>query len=270
MPRMRDRLAYAAAAARAVAKDPFEGVERTLERVAEYPDTRRGPRRPATDRDWKPHLHDQLGAPWPCALCEELGDVWSRTADTLSARGLDVGRGAFGGWDDADPGLAWMVWALVRHLRPERVVETGVGRGITTAVILEGLERNGAGRLWSIDLPPLLEQDLAGETGAAVPSDARGRWTLLRGSSRRLLPGLMAGLGEIDVFVHDSMHTARNVRFELDRAWPRLREGGAAVVDDIERNPAFEAFAETHADARATACTADDRRAYFGWLLKIR
>jgi hypothetical protein len=46
----------------------------------------------------------------------------------------------------------------------------------------------------------------------------------------------------IDVFVHDSMHTARNVRFEFDRAWPRPQEGGAAVVDDIERNPAFETF----------------------------
>jgi hypothetical protein len=30
------------------------------------------------------------------------------------------------------------------------------------------------------------------------------------------------------------LHSARNVRFELDRAWAALRPGGAMVVFDID------------------------------------
>jgi Methyltransferase domain len=123
-----------------------------------------------------------------------------RTAalDDLAARGLQVGRGAFGGWDDADARLGQVAWCLARHLRPKRIVETGVARGLTTRVLLEALERNGRGRLWSIDLPPLLERGLAQETGAAVPERLHERWTLLRGSSRKLLPDLVAALIQID------------------------------------------------------------------------
>jgi methyltransferase family protein len=43
---------------------------------------------------------------------------------------------------------------------------------------------------------------------------------------------------------HDSLHSERNVRFELDRAWPILRPGGAIVVDDIDANNGFHSFNE--------------------------
>lgn len=79
-----------------------------------------------------------------------------------------MSRGAFGGWDDGDARLGRLAWCLTRHLRPEFVVETGVARGLTTRVILEAMDRNGRGRLWSIDLPPLIAQELWEETAAAV------------------------------------------------------------------------------------------------------
>jgi methyltransferase family protein len=100
-----------------------------------------------------------------------------------------------------------------------------------------------------------------------VPERLRGRWTLLRGSSRRCLPSLVGGLDRIDLFVHDSMHTARNVRFELDQVWGGLR-GGAALVDDVERNAAFGRFSRAHPEAEALVCRADDGRALFGCLLR--
>jgi Methyltransferase domain len=264
-----ERLKYAARASRAVAADPYEGSQRVLERVAEWREgmkERRLRYLPSPDCDTR--LHELLGAEWPCPTRREFEELWARLATVLQQRGLSQGRGAFGGWDDADTGLARVTWCLTRHLRPEVVVETGVARGLTSAVILEALERNGSGRLWSVDLPPLLERDLQMETAVAVPDERRGRWTLLRGSSRRLLPGLAAGLGRIDLFVHDSMHTARNVNFELGSVWPRLRSGGAVVIDDVEKNSAFGSFTRTHPEARALVCAADDQRALFGCLLK--
>jgi hypothetical protein len=84
-------------------------------------------------------------------------------------------------------------------MRPKKVVETGVARGVTTRFILEGLERNGEGRLWRIDLPPLRQGDLPEENGAAVPERCRARWAYIQGSSRRRLPGLLAELDKIDL-----------------------------------------------------------------------
>ena len=134
--------------------------------------------------------------------------------------------------------------------------------------MLEAFERNGFGRLWSIDIPPLIETDLQAETASAVPDSLRGRWRYLEGSSRKRLPALVGVLGSIDLFVHDSMHTTRNVAFELDQVWPALRAGGLVVVDDVERNSAFANFSRAHADAPTTAGMADDGRAVLAVALK--
>jgi hypothetical protein len=51
---------------------------------------------------------------------------------------------------------------------------------------------------------------------------------------------LLSRLGQIDLFIHDSLHSERNVRFELDRAWAALTPNGALVVDDVDANWGFE------------------------------
>lgn len=266
--RLIDRIAYAARAAKAMAAEPYEGFERTLERVVEVRDRRRPSWRYETVPDFEQLVHQLVGARWPCEERHRFQEVWGATLDDLAAGGLEVGRGTFAGWDDADPRLAGVAWCLARHLRPDRVVETGVARGITTRVMLEALERNGRGRLWSIDLPPLLERALAGETGAAVPPRLRERWTLLRGSSRRLLPRLVAELGPIDLFLHDSMHTSRNLGFELGQVWPALSPRGAALIDDVEKNAATGQFLQTNPTTPAAISWSADRKALIGCLIK--
>ncbi|MDQ4097205.1 MAG: class I SAM-dependent methyltransferase [Actinomycetota bacterium] len=139
---------------------------------------------------------------------------------------------------DADVNLSRAVWCTIRHLRPARVVETGVARGVTSWVILEALAMNGTGHLWSIDLPNLA---WAFDAGDAIPTRLRPHWTYLRGASTRVLPRLVHELGEIDVFIHDSLHTERNVRFELETAWPAVTAGGLMIVDDIDDAAAFGA-----------------------------
>jgi predicted O-methyltransferase YrrM len=104
---------------------------------------------------------------------------------------------------------------------------------------------------------------LQAETAIAVPDRLRRRWRYLEGSSRRRLPTLVSTLGRVDLFVHDSMHTTRNVAFELAQIWPALRPGGLVIVDDVERNSAFANFDRAH-NWRAVAGTADDDRAVIG------
>jgi predicted O-methyltransferase YrrM len=265
-----ESIRYAARASVAVAAQPYEGLERAIERVAQRAERVRGPWRYVPQGDAEARLHVSLGEPWPCPAQHEFEEVWSRCVARLRAEGTEIGRGAYNGWDDADAGLARVAWCLVRHLRPAVVLETGVARGLTTSIVLEGLEANGDGRLWSVDVPPLLRSELADETGSAVDAQHRRRWTLLRGSSRRMLPGLVAGLAPapVDLFLHDSMHTTRNVGFELAQVWPALAPGGVVLADDIESNRAFGTFARQHPEAEALVFEADDGRALFGCLRK--
>jgi predicted O-methyltransferase YrrM len=262
------RCAYAARASKAIAAQPYEGVQRTFERIAERRDWRRKPWPYEVTEACEERLHELIGVDWPCDERNGFEEVWNAALGDLAARGLQVGRGAFGGWDDADALLCRLAWCLARHLRPKRIVETGVARGLTTRVLLEALERNSEGRLWSIDLAPLLERSLAQETGAAVPDRLHERWTLLRGSSRRLLPDLVADLGQIDLFAHDSMHTTRNLRFELEQVWPALAPGGAMLIDDIEKNVATGQFLQAHPQTPAVISTSDDGEVLVGCLLK--
>jgi len=125
-------------------------------------------------------------------------------------------------------------------------VETGVALGVTTAFILEALEAGGAGHLHSIDVPPFGASPDA--VGAAVPPRLRHRWVLHRGSGRRVLPRLLPGLEPVSLFVHDSLHTAYNIRRELELVRPFLAPGAVVVADDVQDNRAFERFARREAE----------------------
>jgi len=263
-----ERLAYAARASQVFARQPQEALDRAIEKVATWRDERRS-RVPSVFPEWSEEcFHQRIGAGLPCSKCTAFCEVWKCALDDLASRQIRYGRGSFGGWDDGDSRLVQLAWCLARHLRPERVVETGVARGLTTRTILEALDRNGDGHLWSIDLAPLLESGLADEIGTAVPKRLYARWTFLRGSTRRVLPGLVTDLHGIDLFIHDSMHTTRNVRFELESVWPALSRGGVLLIDDVERNAAMGMFAEAHPQAEVMSCASDDGKALIGCIVK--
>jgi hypothetical protein len=142
--------------------------------------------------------------------------------------------------------------------------------------LLEALERNGSGHLWSIDLPPR-DPALQKEVGIAVGDRFKETWSYIRGSSRRRLPALLSKLGTIDLFIHDSLHSEHNVRFELDHAWAALRPGGALVVDDIDANWGFHSFTRAFAGYRSIVCDAEplypdtrrsNQRGFFGIIVK--
>ncbi|MBV8799609.1 MAG: class I SAM-dependent methyltransferase [Alphaproteobacteria bacterium] len=147
----------------------------------------------------------------------------------------------------------------MRHLKPLNVVETGVGHGFTSRLVLEALVRNGDGHLSSIDRPPL-DPVMQRRIGIAVPQELRRCWRFLPGSSRRCLPRLLSQLGTIDLFIHDSLHTERNVRFELDRSWAALNPGGALVIDDIDSNGGYGSFCGTFQGFRGLVCEAEPIR----------
>ena len=141
---------------------------------------------------------------------------------------------------DASLELAYLLYSTVRLLRPSTIVETGVGRGVTSYYILQALEKNGTGHLYSIELPPLIS-DAKQEVGKFVPTSLRSRWTLIFGPGVYEMKKLHAKLENIDMFVHDSNHTYLNQRAEYQIALAWLTKGGILISDDVSNDALLEA-----------------------------
>ena len=147
-----------------------------------------------------------------------------------------------------------ILYAVMRATKPKLAVETGVLHGLTTIFLLRALERNGVGKLVSIDLPSYPATGPSNRDGynAVLPHGKQpgwvvpatgslaARWDLRLGSSRDLLPSLANEIDEIGFFCHDSDHTFSTMWFELEWAWERLAKGGALVCDNIEASLAFQ------------------------------
>jgi predicted O-methyltransferase YrrM len=149
---------------------------------------------------------------------------------------------------NADVSFAQMSYALARSLACEAIVETGVGYGVTSAVILRALKCNGRGKLTSIDLPAL--GDPHGKSvGLAVEETHRDRWRLCRGSTRRWLPHILDETPAVDLFVSDSANVFTLQRAEFETVWPHVRQGGAVLFNNISAK--FKQFLDG-TDAAAT------------------
>jgi len=194
---------------------------------------------------------------WPVRL---LGDIqWldvSRTGWNHHDRRIDV---RFMLWNlRNDAAISAWLYALVRHVRPIRAVETGVHRGKSTVAILAALRRNGGpGRLISIDLPQTVPWTNAdgkiekatvpeGATGHLVPASWKDRWDLRLGNARDLLPKAVEG--GIQFFHHDSEHSDAHMTFEYETAWTALDVGGILATDDVNWSPAWGRFLDKHDD----------------------
>jgi predicted O-methyltransferase YrrM len=189
-------------------------------------------------------------------LERETAFFWDAVkGETAEGRRYNTGRVT--GRDGYEEGI--FLYAIVRSLQPEQLVETGVCNGVSTAFLLCALQRNGRGRLTSIDLPEVAGEEYgpdafwpgkggavipAGkEPGWMIPAELRAGWELVLGKSQDKLPVVLAQLGTIDFFMHDSEHSYECMSFEFATAYPALRAGGVLVADDITANTALADFA---------------------------
>lgn len=177
-----------------------------------------------------------------------------RAVDQVRRRFLSLTEGLslpFPAYFNADASFGMFCYAFTRVLRPNTVVEVGVGYGTSSALSLRALEENQQGRLVSLDLPPL--GDYRGEyTGMAIPGDLRQRWTLHKqAGSRKMLKPVLRQCESVDLFVADGGSVSSLQRFELSTVWPFLSPGGWVIVNNsggrfpewARRMPCSEVFA---------------------------
>jgi hypothetical protein len=98
----------------------------------------------------------------------------------------------------------------------------------------------------------------------AVTDSCRPRWTYLEGASQQLLPPLVANVEKVELFIHDSLHTAKNTLFEMEQAASLMPLGGVMLVDDIRGHNGFAVFSQRHPEFTTMLCSSADRAAGFG------
>jgi predicted O-methyltransferase YrrM len=155
------------------------------------------------------------------------------------------------------------LYVITRGVRAVCAVETGVSAGVSSAYMLQAFTDDGlpSGRLYSVDLAPedaprrfvfarhaahpeaLAQARARCGSGWAIPEGLRGHWSLRLGDTFGVLPGLLETIGALDVFVHDSDHSAACQSFEYRTAWPYLRSGGVLLSHDVDASGAFREFA---------------------------
>jgi len=224
-----------------------EDVRRTVERA----------RRALGDRRALPNL------PWIAALTgatrRQIAEVLSELErllpieEEIRHRHLAAGRPTY-----AQIRAPFELYCLVRLLRPEHVIETGVSSGVSSAHFLAALRRNHRGRLHSIDLPTsqrgaVLRPDESviaippGLTsGWSVPDFLKERWDLRIGPAQRLLPELLRELPTVGLFLHDDLHTPTHLTFELEAIRPKLVPTAVVLADNtVWTGEAFPRFARS-------------------------
>ena len=148
---------------------------------------------------------------------------------------------------DGLTGQIALFYGLLREVRPDLVVETGTATGSMTAIELAALEKNGGGRLISIDLPAsagalTMDSTVAeDDTGFFIPPEYRPMWKYRKGDAKLLVPRVLADEA-VDVFIHDSLHTRSHMIFEYAVARALLRPGALILSDDVLWNNGFDDF----------------------------
>ena len=140
------------------------------------------------------------------------------------------------------------LYVLCRLVKPEVVIETGVASGYSSTFLLQALEDQDDGHLYSVDISRLGGSNMPPEReiGWLIPPWLRERWTFVLGASRNVLEPLLNGLGKVDIFYHDSEHTYSNMMFEFETALRYASRLSLILSDNINWNTSFPDFCRKH------------------------
>ena len=135
----------------------------------------------------------------------------------------------------------FLYW-LTRFLKPKVVLETGVAAGWSSRAFLLALRENGAGGLYSSDLPYFRLPDPERFVGILVEPELRGDWTLKMEGDETNLPAILAEVPQVDIFHYDSDKMRSGREFAISLVQEKLGPNGIIVMDDIHNDDWFKDY----------------------------
>jgi len=147
------------------------------------------------------------------------------------------------------------MYVLIRLLKPDLSVETGVFYGGTTVFILNALHKNRKGGLISIDLPanelgkvPFYRHTNVGDSevlpvglkpGFIIPDYLKSRWHFMEQDTLSAIEGIK---DTFTFFSHDSEHHRDYMLKELELAKSKMPANSTIMADDIDWSNGFMEF----------------------------
>ena len=131
---------------------------------------------------------------------------------------------------------AFSIYSLIRLLKPDKVVETGVANGHSTFFILNAILKNGKGKLYSIDIDY--------NVGILVDEQLKTNWKLyvLPRANSRELNKYLSTIAPVDIFIHDSNHMYYWQMLEYRAFLKNINNHGLILSDDADASFAFIDF----------------------------
>jgi predicted O-methyltransferase YrrM len=135
-----------------------------------------------------------------------------------------------------------LIYAIARLTAARACLETGVAYGWSSLALLAAMEKNGGGRLVSVDRPyPGMGNE--NDVGIVVPERFKHCWTIIREPDRNGLHRAAEAFPQgADIAHYDSDKSYRGRMFGYPILWDTLKPGGLFVSDDIQDNMAFADF----------------------------
>jgi hypothetical protein len=126
------------------------------------------------------------------------------------------------------------IYQILSHTNTRLVLETGVAAGKSTAFILRNfLNTEVEGRT-----SKLVSTDITVNCGELIPEDLKKYWTFekLSGNIKKQFIDVVKKHREIELFIHDSNHTAKWEMFELLTVLKYCENLRYIIVDDVQVN----------------------------------
>jgi predicted O-methyltransferase YrrM len=129
-----------------------------------------------------------------------------------------------------------VVWyALIRIYKPNVIVETGTDKGIGSLVIQKAIEKNGNGVLYTLDKDR--------HSGSMFDESDLKKIKFLIGDSLESIKSIK----DVDLFIHDSDHSAEHERNEYLAVSPKLTQNALVISDNSHvTNVLFQWSKETN------------------------
>jgi len=142
-------------------------------------------------------------------------------------------------------GNYYLLYFLVRKVKPKIVVETGVAAGWSSLSILRAFQKSGFGKLYSSDFPYFRLNQPENYIGIVTKKEKNLlSWDLDVSGDRVALPSIKSKVGrlKIDFFHYDSdkSYSGRSMAFNVLKG--KLSKNAIIIFDDIQNNMHFHDF----------------------------